>query len=201
MASENIEFRYAAFISYPREPREARCALWLQERLEEYKVPEDIADLGYRSSLGRLFVDDTELSATASLSETIRAALADSQWLIVICSPAAAERRWVNEEIQHFVALGREDRIIPVLTEGAPSVSIPAKLKELALRKSQDPNDLPLALDLRTLQGPTARRAIIRAASLLLGCNFDQLWRRHEERRLKNRRRLIASASFLLLMI
>jgi hypothetical protein len=31
---------------------------------------------GYRSSVGRLFVDDTELSVTTSLSETIRSTLA-----------------------------------------------------------------------------------------------------------------------------
>ena len=41
----------------------------------------------------------------------MREALAQAHSLIVICSSAGAQSRWVNEEVREFTRLGRRDRI------------------------------------------------------------------------------------------
>jgi hypothetical protein len=46
------------------------------------------------------------------LSEVLAAALADSQFLIVIVSKTAAASRWVNEEVRLFKQMGRQSRIL-----------------------------------------------------------------------------------------
>ena len=64
--------------------------------------------------------DRDELSSAADLSGKLKEALADSETLIILCSPEAARSKWVNEEIRHFRSLGRGDRIYCVIVDGDP---------------------------------------------------------------------------------
>ena len=48
------------------------------------------------------------------------AALEASQFLLVLCSPNAAQSQYVNEEIRRFKAMGRAARVIPVIVDGEP---------------------------------------------------------------------------------
>lgn len=108
----------------------------------------------------------------------------------------------MNEEIRYFASVGRRDRNIPVLVDGTPDTSLPVSIREaVALGTAQDSHDLPLLLDLRTLRGPTSRRTIVRIVSTVVGCTFDQLWRRHEERRRRQLRRLLGAAAFVSLIV
>ena len=70
--------------------------------------------------LGTIFRDRDELPTSGNLGSTIRAALAESAALIVVCSPAAAQSRWVHSEIEAFQALGRSDRIASFIVDGEP---------------------------------------------------------------------------------
>ena len=70
-----------------------------------------------------IFRDEEELPADADLSTAIRAAVERSKYLIVLCSPRAAESTYVAEEIRYFKQLGRADRILAVLIEGEPNAS------------------------------------------------------------------------------
>ncbi len=45
------------------------------------------------------------------------------RYLIVLCSPNAAQSRWVNEEVRYFKSLGREDRILAIILAGEPNAS------------------------------------------------------------------------------
>src|SRR3970282_1270142 len=97
--------RYRAFISYSH--ADARWARWLMRRLEGYKVPSRLVgtmgDHGVIGpTLGAFFRDREELTAAGDLGATIRAALAESDALVLVCSPAAARSRWVNAEIETF---------------------------------------------------------------------------------------------------
>ena len=51
------------------------------------------------------------------MDESIKKALSESKYLIVICSPDAVESSWVNEEIKFFKSLGRENYIIPYIAK------------------------------------------------------------------------------------
>jgi hypothetical protein len=100
--------RYRGFICHSHEDR--RLARRLHARLESYRIPRGLNS--YRSShgvddknrfkLGRFFIDDSELAASANLGPTLCGALDDSEILIVIASRVAAGSNWVNKEVSHF---------------------------------------------------------------------------------------------------
>jgi hypothetical protein len=71
-------------------------------------------------SLRPSFRDRKDFSAGHSPTEQTLAALADSRFLIVICSSRAPQSAYVDDEIRRFKAPGRSDRIIPVIVDGEP---------------------------------------------------------------------------------
>jgi hypothetical protein len=58
-------------------------------------------------TLHPIFRDRVDMSAGGELSAHLGSALAASEYLIVLCSPSAAESPWVDYEIQTFINLGR----------------------------------------------------------------------------------------------
>lgn len=116
-------FRYAAFISYSHADEEA--ATWLQRAIENYRIPAAFVERERRSRLfgnriGKVFRDREELSTQSNLAAAIQQALEQSAALIVICSPAAARSRYVNEEIREFKAQGKSERIFTLIVDGEP---------------------------------------------------------------------------------
>src|SRR5436305_5500656 len=111
---------------------------------------------------------------------------------LVICSPATPQSEWVNAEVKRFRAMGRDDRILAVLTEGDPRTSFPPTLYEI--REGVFETQQPLAADVRRSHGEAARtlrqRAVWRLAATMVGCRFDDLRQREQERQI---RRLIAA--------
>ena len=168
----------------------------MHQAVESYRVPRRLrtAVVQTRSSSDRLapvFLDRDELSSSPDLGETVRAALAASRFLIVLCSPSAARSRWVNEEIRAFKALGGEDRILCVLVAGEPGAAARGLAPELeclppALQYrvidgvvSAQRAAEPLACDLRA--GRSARRDVrLKVVAPLLGVPFDVLRQREQ---------------------
>jgi hypothetical protein len=116
-------FRYKAFISYAHSDTE--FAEWLETRLGAFDVPRELhgqwTPIGpVPKNLRPVFRDQTNLSASHDLSEELKARLAESATLIVICSPAAAASKWVAAEIEHFRSIGRGDRIFSIIVDGVP---------------------------------------------------------------------------------
>jgi hypothetical protein len=108
--SEATPFQYWAFISYSH--KDEKWAKWLQRNIETYKVYKNLTRVkdGLHDLPNRLFPvfrDRDELAAAADLPEKIRWALEHSRFLVVVCSPNAAQSRWVNEEIRAFKALNQ----------------------------------------------------------------------------------------------
>ncbi|HEX6913240.1 MAG TPA: TIR domain-containing protein [Longimicrobium sp.] len=182
--------RYAAFISYRHVEPDAGWARWLHRAIEEYRVPAQLVARGAPPRLGSVFRDEEELAASHSLSTSIEAALEQSRWLIVVCSPRAPGSRWVNEEVLRFRQLGRGDRILALLIEGEPEAAFPPALR--------DASPEPLAADARPGAGESLRRARadarLRLLAPLLECRYDDLRQREGERQ---RRRLVRLAMLL----
>lgn len=178
--------RYSAFISYCHD--DERWAKWLQKALETWRAPKRVAAV---TRLKPVFRDRSELSAAHDLSEIIQEALRQSESLIVICSPAAAQSRWVDEEIRLFRKIGRHDRIFPLIVAGEPSAGPGGEeCFPPALREGVE----PIAADARKdRDGKTDARLKLIAA--LVGVGFDELKRREQTRR---NRRLAAAASVAL---
>jgi len=74
-----------------------------------------------------VFRDREELQVSADLSGRVNEALAESRYLVVVCSPNSAQSLWVNQEIKFFKKLGREDRVLSLIVGGEPHSSDSSK--------------------------------------------------------------------------
>jgi tetratricopeptide (TPR) repeat protein len=196
--------RYVAFVSYSHVDR--KVARWLHRSIEGYRLParlrETAVDLGRRDGrLAPVFLDREDLPSSTDLAESVRIALAESDAMIVVCSPHAARSRWVDEEIRLFKAMGRDHRIMCLVVGGEPRAAekgLPAEQECLppALRYVVDadgvvtdrPAPEPLAADLRR-GGDTRRDAKLKLVAGLLGTGLDELRQRDQMRR---QRQLVA---------
>jgi tetratricopeptide (TPR) repeat protein len=206
--------RYRAFISYSH--GDEKWARWLHRRLETYRLPKHL--VGTATEFGTVpqrfapvFRDREELATATDLGSTLVAALEQSACLVVICSPAAAKSRWVNEEILTFKRLGREDRIFCLIVDGEPGASLdPANAESecfppALIRKMGADGELtaergePIAADARPRKD-RRHTAMLKLLAGMLGIGLDELKRRDATRR---RRRLIGlvAASFAGMLI
>ena len=108
-------FRYRAFISYSHD--DEQTARWLHRRLEVYRLPKQFVTTRHLATnrVGAIFRDREELATSGDLSSSLKEALAESENLIVICTPNAASSHWVNEEIKLFKRIRSSDRVFCLL--------------------------------------------------------------------------------------
>ena len=187
--------KYRAFLSYSHADR--KWARWLHRALESYRPPKKVQPTDGGSTPKRLapiFRDRDELPSSASLSDAVQSALAQSEWLIVICSPSAAASQWVNEEIRASRSLGRSDRVLAFIVDGEPGAEEGRDCFPEALTQSLGPDEPhlePVAADARRL-GDGRGNAMLKIAAGMLGVGFDSLRQRDIRRR---QQRLVAFAS------
>jgi tetratricopeptide (TPR) repeat protein len=179
--------RYKAFISYSH--RDRAWSAWLQRALERYRIPKRLVGTPgafgpIPARLAPVFRDREDLSSAADLSTEVKASLEASESLVVICSPAAAKSRWVDEEVRHFISLGRGNRIFALIVEGDPQADdleqrcFPPSLTRNADGTSRE----PLAADARKwADGKLLAKLKIVAG--ILGIGLDDLRRRDMQRR------------------
>lgn len=203
-------FIYRAFLSYSHHDK--AWADWLHKELETWRVPSRL--IGTQAahgviprSLRPVFRDREELASATDLGQEITDALNRSECLIVICSPAAAASRWVNEEVLAFKRMGRGGRILCLIVEGEPNATdlpgreaeecfcpalrfAPDAAGELSNRRAE-----PIAADVR-LGHDSKSAAKLRLIAGMLGVGFDALIQREAHRR--RRRALVIAAAALL---
>lgn len=182
-------YKYLAFISYKRE--DEKWAQWLQQRLEHYKLPSSVRKLNKSlpERVSPIFKDTTDL-AGGVLEKAIQDALSSAKYLIVICSPNAAQSLWVCKEVQAFIDSGREEFIIPFIVDGEPnSLNIATECFPKNLRELSGEREL-LGININEM-GRDA--AAIKVVSRMFELQFDALWQRWERER-KMRRRLITAS-------
>ena len=207
-ASDAQQFRYCAFLSYGH--RDSASAQWLHESLEKYRVPANLVGRSAANGviparLNPIFRDRHELAASADLGRDIRDALAGSRFLIVLCSPAAAESRWTGAEIDSFKKMRPDGCVLAAILDGEPFASeIPGREAEEcfppALRHAYDKRGRPtkkraepIAADFRD-SGDGRPLGFLKIIAGMLGVGLDELVQREAVRRQK-RLRLIAGAS------
>jgi tetratricopeptide (TPR) repeat protein len=165
-------------------------AVWLHKALESYRVPKRLVGIAglhgpVPAKLAPIFRDRDELSSASDLSAKIKDALADSESLLVICSPAAVHSKWVNEEIRNFRSL-RKRRIYSVIVDGDPQSSDPqhACFPAALLELDEDHVTEPLAADVR--KGADGKSlAKLKLVAGLLGVRLDELRQREQHRKRK----------------
>lgn len=189
-----------AFLSYSH--RDAAIAEWLHEELEEFHVPSrlvgKLTEHGpVPKQLSPIFRDRQELAASADLNDEIEEAIAGSRFLIVLCSPAAAKSKWIDQEIACFKRLHKEDRVLAAIVDGEPFASDdPDRASEEcfppALRVHYDRRGRPtgqraepVAADLRE-HCDGRQMGLLKIAAGMIGVGLDELAQREAQRR--NRR-------------
>ena len=126
--------KYAAFISYRHGGIDEQVAIQIHKEIERYRLPKKIAREKGIKTLGKLFRDAEELRAASNLSEIIREAIRESEWLIVLCTRRYQESVWCMEEIEYFIELRGRERVIVVLIEGEPNESFPKIQRRIGQR-------------------------------------------------------------------
>ena len=186
------KYDFAAFISYKSD--DEKWARWLQNELESYRLPSVLCkrNPGLKRRLGKCFRYHTDIQP-GKLTEELQSKLERSGYLLVICSPRSAGSTWVGQEISIFKALGRTDRIIPVIVEGSPysgdkdAECLHPVIKELFPRTDDPATDKEILGVNLNEEGPGSsrvkrRRAVIQIASRMTCVSFDSLWNRERVR-------------------
>ena len=188
---------YFAFISYSH--KDEKQAKWLHKRLEHYRLP---TNLNGRDDLPKrihpVFRDYNELKA-GNLSEQIYDALRRSKYLIVICSPKAAQSEYVGKEIEYFKSLGRTDKIIPYIIDGKPFDDDPAiECFPKAIKELRGTPEEILGAD---IQEGGRNIAAIRVIAKMFDLAFDTLYQRFAREKRRNRIILTTILTLLFLLI
>ena len=208
-------FKYWAFISYSHQ--DAKWAEWLHRTLERYPVPARLQ--GRPCPNGRIprrlfpiFRDRDELPGSSKLGEVIQAALRESCFLIVVCSPNSVASRWVGEEIRAFKALGRENFILCLIVDGEPNATdkpecglpecFPHALRfrlgasgEASAERTES-----IAADVRDRKDGRSN-ARLKLVAGLLDVGYDELRQRDRQRQFWQRARLTAASVALIALV
>lgn len=207
-------FTYRAFISYSH--RDKAWADWLHKALETYRVPSRL--VGTTTAHGTIprrlnpvFRDREELASATDLGRKVNEALAQSENLIVLCSPASAASRWVNEEVLAYKRMGRGERIFCLIVKGEPNATnMPGREAEEcfcpALRFRLDANGQPthertepIAADARAGKDGKAN-AKLKLIAGMLDVGFDALKQR-EQRRILRRMAAVTAVAVAVMAI
>jgi tetratricopeptide (TPR) repeat protein len=186
---------YVAFISYSH--KDAAIGRWLHSRLEAYRLPTRLVgtegeDGTVPARLTPIFRDRDELPAAGDLSEKVRAALAVSRNLIVVCSPHSAASPWVAREIATFRELHPDRPVFTAIVEGEPDQCFPPVLCEGGAE--------PLAADLRK-EGDGRRLGLLKLVAGLTGVGLDALVQRDAARRVRRVTYVTAAAVAAMLVM
>ena len=133
------------------------------------------------------------------MSNDIKTALEESEFLIVICSKTTGESRWCMEEIEYFKQLhnGNNSNIITLVADGNPEDVFPPQLcNELILVTDESGNTTyqnhiiePLAAN---VAGKSLKESLqklntefLRIAAPILGCGYDNLYNREHKKKIR----------------
>lgn len=188
-------YKYFAFISF--QSSDAREAVRLQHAIERYRLPAVLCkeDSSIPRRIKPLYCYLNDMHAGEELMQELKSRMEQSRYLIVVCSPRAAQSTYINSGIDYFVSLGRRDSIIPIIVEGVPYSGDPAtECFPEALRRHFPKNADPLkdhsilGINIHE-QGVSRRKAYNRAMLMvvarMLQLDFDGLLLRDKQRRRK----------------
>ena len=178
--------------------------------LESYRLPPRLR--GGQGSHGPLperltpiFRDREDLSSAGQLGPQIELALAESEALVVVCSPEAARSPYVESEVLAFKRSGRSDRILAFIVAGEPNSGGAGECFPNALRfelgadgqLSTTPAN-PIAADAREGKDGKAL-ARLKLLAGLFGLPLDTLRQRDAHRR--HKRMLLVTAASVAAML
>ena len=168
-------YKYDIFISYKHEVLDKAVAAKLQKSLEHYKIPKEIQKKTGKEKIKRVFRDEEELAVSSDLGKEIEGQIAQSEYLLVVCSKKTKESQWVLKEIDTFLKYRDAEHILPVLIEGEPEESLPESILVYGE---------PMAADVRGKNEKEVlkkvKKELPRLIAPVLQCSYDELKQRHK---------------------
>jgi WD40 repeat protein len=198
---------YNAFISYSH-TADGTLAAALQSALHSFARP------WYKLRALHIFRDQTNLAVNPGLWSSIRDALDQSLFFILLASPEAAASPWVAKEAEYWISKNGTSRALIVLTAGtlrwdhlaASFTSGSTNALPTGLLRSFP--EEPLFLDLRWARGgatpfrmsePRFHEAILQLAATLHNRPKDEL--DGADVRIRRQTRLVASSGLIILLL
>src|SRR5579863_7575090 len=189
---------YDAFISYSHKSS-ANTAATLQKGLQ------NLNRRWFGPRRLHIFRDQTDLSLAPSLWSVIEQALSSSRFFILLCSPEAAQSKWVTKEVLYWLANKSTTSLLLVITSGGYAWEEALRDFDHDVSSAIPPvlfsvfRDEPLFLDLREIRlishrNPEAQAAIATIAAPIHGKSKEDLL--GAEVQLFRRRLLIAIFAF-----
>ncbi|MEE3468540.1 MAG: TIR domain-containing protein, partial [Eubacterium sp.] len=137
--------------------------------------------------------DKAELPITNDLSDNIADALANSDYLIVLCSTNTKESAWVPREIECFLKNHTKREIFTVLVNGEPQDVIPEVLQYIDKVETDENGQErtvrvpiePLSCDYRMPLKKAKKTELPRLICGLIGCAYDDIMHRQRQHRLR----------------
>ncbi len=192
------KFDYFAFISYSH--KDQKIAKRLKKRLQGYNLPSKLQKSypALPKNLKPIFFDESNLVALGgSLQESLQKNLDNSNYLIVICSPNSAKSEYVNDEVKHFIEIGRKSHIVPLIIEGVPYSGGETECFPSALRNLPREEQL-LGVDMTKFG---ERHAFLRVIASMLELNLDKFVFYGEKERKRKVIRLGSIAAAVVIMV
>jgi WD40 repeat protein len=198
---------YNAFISYSHNTDNALAAA-LQSALHRFAKP------WYRLRASHIFRDQTNLAVNPDLWSSIRDALDQSLFFILLASPEAAASPWVAKEAEYWIARNGPSHILIVLTGGTLKWDHSAASFTSEHTDALPPSLLrafpeePLFLDLRwgrdgaaclRLREPRFHEAVLQLASTLHNRPKDEL--DGADIRMQRQTRLLAASGLIAILL
>lgn len=193
MDKMNEERQYDAFISYKHQELDSLVAARLHRMLEHYRIPGKIQASSGKKRIHRIFRDMDELTPTNDLTENIRQALRNAEYLLLICSKESCRSEWVQKEVEEFLKTHDKSRVILILLEGEPVEVFPEQLRYVEkMAEDEDGTEHlvkvpvePLAADIRGKSEAeilrNLKKELLRIIAPMVSCSYDDLRQRHRE--------------------
>jgi WD40 repeat protein len=198
---------YSAFISYSH-TADSTLATALQSALHRFAKP------WYKLRAVHIFRDQTNLAVNPALWSSIRDALDQSSFFILIASPEAAASQWVAQEADYWIHKNGPSHMLIVLTGGtlqwnrSEGCFTPESTSALPAALLRSFPEEPLFIDLRwardsgvrlSMGEPRFHEAVLQLASTLHNRPKDEL--DGEDVRMRRRARLTAASGLMALLL
>ena len=187
---------YFAFISYSRKDKKA--ARYLQHKLEYFNYPSRLVDDSHKPDnpkyIRKIFRDTSDLEFTGNdFKVAIRQHIAESRYLVVLCSPASQKSTWVKEEIEIFLQThdNNLELIFPIILSGEAPDCLPEPLRIPEFCNRNIPTMVPDDDDSVRSKKDGWERGFLGLVSALLNVSLAKISDRFQEAKQAMLRRII----------
>lgn len=203
--------KYDVFIDYQPANRDKAIAARLYSLLKKYRVPGKLRKKYEARKIKNIYFESEEDISKNELTSDEIIALKASRYLIVICSSKAKYSKRTCDAINIFNEHNRIENVQALLIEGEPEDAFPEELRKTVIQipagegfeeKVQEIE--PLAADIRDIDMKKSllllKNEKLRLIAPIIGCSYNDLKRRHIQRKYRKISFALISMSIITLL-